>query len=626
MTRHATPDTRRRRLLQGAGAVALGAATQHVLAATPAADAAAKPGDKKILRVLFSSAETSFDPARVSDLYSRTVTAHIFESLYTYDHLARPPKIKPLTAAALPEVSADFKVWTIRLARGIFFADDPAFKGQRRELQARDYIYAIQRTVDPANISPLEKDMIDLGILGLQEAREAAVKNKARFDYDRPIAGLRLLDSHTLQITVDKPRPRLVYVLADGSVLGGTAREVVEFYGESIPEHPVGTGPFKLKSWRRSSRIVLERNPAFREMLYSGEPAADDAEGQALLARFKGRRLPMVDEVEVTIVEEFQPQWLTFLNRQVDALAGQTGQLPSQFNSEAAPGNKLAPRLAKQGVQMYRSLAADAAFSYFNMKDPTIGGMAPAQVALRRAISLAYNVEEEIRNIRRGQAIIGQGLLVPHTTGYSPNFKSEMGDHDPARARALLDLYGFLDRDGDGWRERPDGSRLELEMATEPEQIYRAYNEQWQKAMKSIGLRIRFKTQQWPENLKGADAGTLMMWMLGSASSSPDGADSMRLLYSPLAGNGNFARFQLDAADKIYEQLQALPDGPERDRLFHEAQRLAVAYMPYKMHAHRIFTDLAHAWLIGFRRPLFWNEWWHTVDIDNDLRAKALRS
>ena len=244
MTQPGTPNTRRRRLLQGAGAAALGAATQPVFAATPAADATAKPGDKKILRVLFSSAETSFDPARVSDLYSRTITAHIFESLYTYDHLARPPRIKPLTAAALPEVSADFKVWTIRIARGIHFADDPAFKGQRRELQARDYIYAIQRSVDPANISPLEKDMIDLGILGLQEAREAAVKNKGRFDYDRPIAGLRALDSHTLQITVDKPRPRLVYVLADGSVLGGTAREVVEFYGEAIPEHPVGTGPF----------------------------------------------------------------------------------------------------------------------------------------------------------------------------------------------------------------------------------------------------------------------------------------------------------------------------------------------------------------------------------------------
>ena len=622
MTRPTKSGTRRR-LLQGAGAAALASAIAPAFAAAPPTSSGSA---KKVLRVLFGGAETTLDPARVSDIYSRTITAHIFESLYGYDHLARPARLKPITAAAMPEVSADFRAWTIRVARGIFFADDAAFKGQRRELQARDYVYAIQRTVDPANISPLEKDILELGIVGLHEARDAAVKAKGRFDYDRPIAGLRALDSHTLQITVDKPRPRLLYQLADASVLGATAREVVEHYGEAIAEHPVGTGPFRLKSWRRSSRIVLERNPGFREMFYEGEPGPDDAEGRALLARFKGRRLPMVDEVEVSIVEEFQPQWLTFLKRDVDALAGTTGQLPSQFNNEAAPGNKLAPRLAKQGVQMYRSLAPDAAFTYFNMKDPTIGGMAPAQVALRRAISLAYNVEEEIRNIRRSQAIIGQGLLLPHTTGYSPQFKSEMGDYDPARARALLDLYGFADRDGDGWRERPDGSRLELEMATEPEQIYRAYNEQWQKAMKAVGIRIRFKTQQWPENLKGADAGTLMMWMLGTSASSPDGLDAMGRLYGPLAGNGNFSRFQLDAFDKLYNQMQALPDGPERERLFNDAQRIAVAYMPYKTHAHRIFTDLTHAWVIGFRRPLFWNEWWHTVDIDNDLRAKAKAS
>jgi ABC-type transport system substrate-binding protein len=622
MNRRVPPDTARRRLMQAAGAAALAGVGLPATAAAPAKDT----GGKKVLRVLFSSAETSFDPARVSDLYSRAVTAHIFESLYSYDHLARPPKIKPLTAAGLPEVSADFKVWTIRLQHGIFFADDPAFKGQRRELQARDYVYAIQRTVDPANISPLEKDIVELGIVGLREARDAAVQNKARFDYDRPIAGLRALDAYTLQIALEQPRPRLVYTLADASVLGGTAREVVEFYGASIAEHPVGTGPFRLKSWRRSSRIVLERNSSFRELLYDGEPAADDDSGQALLARFKGRSLPMVDEVDVAIVEEFQPQWLTFLNREVDALAGVTGQLPSQFTNEAAPGGKLAPRLARQGVQLFRSLAPDAAFTYFNMQDPTIGGMSPPQIALRRAISLAYNVEEEIRNIRRGQAIIAQGLLVPHTTGYSPAFKSEMGDYDPARARALLDLYGFVDRDGDGWRERPDGSRLELEMATEPEQIYRAYNELWQKCMKAVGIRIRFKTQQWPENLKGADAGKLMMWMLGSSAGSPDGLDALARMYGPLAGNGNFARFQLDAFDRIYNQLQALPDGPERERLLFEAQRLSVVYMPYKTHAHRIHTDLTHAWVIGYRRPLFWLEWWHTVDVDNALRARALES
>ena len=622
MTRPQSPrDAGRRRLLQSAGVAALAAGAPG-LAGAAAGDAVAQ-GDKKVLRILFNSAETSLDPARVSDLYSRTLIAHIFEAPYSYDHLARPAKIKPVTAIGMPEVSADFRVWTIRIARGIYFPDDAAFKGQRRELQARDYVYAIQRIVDPANISPLEHDIEELGIVGLHDVREAAMKGKTRFDYDRPIAGLRVLDSHTLQITVDQPRPRLIYSLADSSVVGATAREVVEHYGDSINEHPVGTGPFRLKSWRRSSRIVLERNPAYREVFYSGEPGAGDAEGQALLARFKGRRLPMVDEVDVAIIEEFQPEWLSFLNAQVDALAGNTGQLPSQFTNEAAPGGKLAPNLAKRGVQMYRSLAADVAYTYFNMKDETIGGMSPAQVALRRAISLAYNVEEEIRIIRRGQAIVGQGVLMPHTVGYSPTFKSEMGDYDPARARALLDLYGFVDRDGDGWRERPDGSRLDLEMATEPEQIYRSYNEQWQKNMKAIGIRIHFKTQQWPENLKGADAGKLMMWMLGGSSSSPDGIDALRGLYGPAAGSGNLSRFQLDAFDRMYEKMQALPDGPERERLLHESQRISVVYMPYKTHAHRIFTDLAHAWVIGFRRPLFWNEWWHMVDVDPALRRKA---
>jgi ABC-type transport system substrate-binding protein len=613
---------RRDLLLQGA---ALGAGP--VLAAVPAhlAQAQGKDGARTRLKVLFSSAETSFDPARVSDLYSRCVTAHIFESLYTYDYLARPARLIPVLAEALPEASADFRQWTIRVKRGVFFPDDPAFKGQRREVVARDFIYMLQRVVDPANISPHEADIVDLGILGLAAARDAA-KASRRFDYDRPIEGLQAVDSHTLRITLDKPRPRMVQMLADHSILGAVAREVVEFYGDKIGEHPVGTGPYRLKSWRRSSRIVLERNPQFRELRYEdlAHPGPDDAEGQALLARYKGRRLPMVDEVEVAIIEEFQPQWLAFQNAEVDALAGTTGKLPSQFAPMAARGNTLLPNLARQGVRMARSLAPDMAFTYFNMQDPVIGGMQPAQVALRRAMSLCYNVEEEIRLIRKGQAIIGQSMVLPHARGWDANFKSEMGDYDPARARALLDMYGFVDRDGDGFRERPDGTPLAIEMASEPEQIYRAYNELWQKCLTAVGIRISFKTQQWPENLKAAQAGKLMMWMLG-ISGGPDGERSLlSQLYSPLWGDGNFARFKLEAYDRLYEQIQVLPDGPERDALILQAKRMAVAYMPYKAHVHRIETDLTHAWLHGFRRPQFASEWWHMVEVDMAERQRRL--
>jgi ABC-type transport system substrate-binding protein len=609
----------RRRVLQG-GAAAL------ALPLLPAVSAHQPAEQRKVLRLLFASAETTFDPARISDNYSRAVTMHIFEALYTYDYLARPVVVRPLTAAAMPEVSDDFRVWTVRLRPGIFFADDPAFKGQRRELVAQDYVYTVQRVVDPANISPIEPSTIDLKIKGLAAARDAAVKGKRPFDYSATIEGLRALDRYTLRFELEQSRPRFIHSLVSSDLLGAQAREVVEFYGNTIGEHPVGTGPFKLKSWRRSSHIVLERNPAFREVLYDATPAANDAEGQAILARLKGRRLPMIDEVDVAIIEEFQPQWLSFLNKQVDALATSAGHLPSQYANEAAPGGKLAPRLAKQGVQMYMNLAADNAFTYFNMLDPMVGGMSAAQVALRRAISLSYDIQQEIRLIRRGRAVPGQSPLMPHTTGYDPHFKSEMSDHDPPRARALLDLYGFVDRDGDGFRERPDGSPLMIEIATEPEQIYRAYNELWQKGLNGIGVRVRFNTAQWPENLKAADAGKLMMWMLGESGVSPDGQDNLQRLYGPLAGNNNLARFQFDPFDRLYERALVMPDGPERDALFRQAQRIAVAYMPYKIHAHRVHTDLCHPWVFGFRRPLFGTEWWHMVDVDMAMRQQHVAS
>jgi ABC-type transport system substrate-binding protein len=273
---------------------------------------------------------------------------------------------------------------------------------------------------------------------------------------------------------------------------------------------------------------------------------------------------------------------------------------------------------------MYANLASDSAFTYFSMLDPMVGGNAPEQVALRRAVSLAYDVQEEIRRIRRGRAVPAQSAITPHTSGYDPLLKTEMSDYDPARARALLDTFGFVDRDGDGFRERPDGSRLELVMTTEPAQIYRQYDELWQKSLNAVGIRIRFNTAQWAESLKSADAGKLMMWMLGVSSAGPDGQEALAPMYGPLAGSPNRARFKLDAFDRLYERALVLPDGPERAALLRQAQRLAVAYMPYKIHVHRIHTDLAYPWVYGFRRPLFPGEWWHMVDVDPALRRQRL--
>jgi ABC-type transport system substrate-binding protein len=240
-----------------------------------------------VLRYAFEVAETSFDPVRIDDLYSRTVTPHIFESPYKFDHLARPVKIKPLTAEGMPQHSDDFRSWTVRIRPGIYFADDPAFKGRKHELVAQDYVYSFKRFADPANKSPAWPGVEQEHLIGLAALRQQALDQKKPLDYDREIEGVRALDRYTLQFKLEEPRPRFVETLLAGSDLyGAVAREVVEYYGDDVDAHPVGTGPFRLAQWRRSSLIVLERNPTSASALRR-RAGPDDAEGQALAARFR---------------------------------------------------------------------------------------------------------------------------------------------------------------------------------------------------------------------------------------------------------------------------------------------------------------------------------------------------
>ena len=571
---------------------------------------------KKVLRYSFPVAETSLDPVKVVDLYSRILTPHIFEAPYKYDHLARPIKIKPLTADGMPESSADFRTWTFKIKPGIHFASDAAFKGARRELVAEDYVYSWKRFADPANRSPIWSGLAEEKILGLNELRQKALDSGKPFDYDAPIAGLRALDRYTVQFRLEEPRPRFAEGLAASDLFGAVAREVVEFYGDRIDAHPVGTGPFKLVQWRRSSLIAMERNPEYREVFYDAEPAADDAEGQALLKRFEGRRLPMIDRVEVSIISEQQPRWLSFVNGEADLIEG----VGSQFINVAMPGGKVAPNLAKKGVRGFQALQPSNSYFYFNMQDPMVGGYTPADVALRRAFGLALDIEAEIRLVRHGQAVPSQSPIVPFTTGYDPQFKSEFSEYDPARAKGLLDIYGYMDRDGDGWRERPDGSALVLRLATQPDQRSRELDELTRKNLDAIGLRVAFEPAQWPENLKAARAGKLMVWALGGSAAGSDGQGALARYHSKMIGGQNMARFESAAFDKLYDRMSVIPDGPEREALFNEAKRIAVAFMPYKFRVNPIATDMAYPWLIGYRRPVFWNDWWQYVDIDESAK------
>jgi ABC-type transport system substrate-binding protein len=607
------PEIKRRALLGAAAAAA---------AAAPLA-ARADPGrPPRTLRLALASAEAGFDPPRVGDQSSIRVISHIFEPLLGYDVLARPSVLVPLTAARLPEASADFKRLVFTLKPGILFADDPVFQGRPRELTAADCVYTFKRFFDPALRTEHLFHFENLKLVGLSDLRQKALKAKTPFPYDVEVPGLRVLDRYRFELVMEQPQPRAHHVFAYWFG-GAVAREVVEAYADDPMAHPVGTGPFRLAQWRRASRIVLERNPRYRSEPFTtvaspgegGEPhlrggVAQPNDLREAAERLKGRRGPLVDRIEIDIIDESQPRWLAFLGGQHDVLT-----VPTDFARLAVPGGQLAPFLAKQGVHA-RSLATpNIGHTYFNMDDPVVGGLAPEKVALRRAIALAYDSLDEIRQIFGGQAVPAPCMIPPGCYGHDAKLVSDMVRPSAARANALLDLYGYTGRDGDGHRRQPGGPALTLRIAFPPDQRSRAVSELWLKRMRAVGLRVVFEFAPFAELIRRSLAGQIMMWGFNWTAGAPDGDFFLGLAYGPNAEQSNDARFRLPAYDRLYERQSALPDGPERLALMQQCIRTMLAYVPYISHNHRIENDLLHAHVRGPMRHPFTGRWYEWIEV-----------
>ncbi|MEP7327993.1 MAG: ABC transporter substrate-binding protein [Betaproteobacteria bacterium] len=577
---------------------------------------AAQPDPNKTLRVAFLIAETGFDPQASSDVYSNYVNRVMFDPPFRYDYIARPHKIVPNTAAAMPEVSDGGKTWTIKIKPGTYFADDPAFKGKQRELTAADYLYSWKRTLDPRIHSP-QLDIFDGKIVGM-DVLLAKAKETGKFDYDAPIEGMQLVDKYTLRLKLTHPSYDVVADLT-GSGTAAVAREVVEAYADAtgrIMANPVGTGPYKLKEWRRGQKIVLEASPSFRDVRY---PESTDPADRALMARFKGKRLPLIGKIEIAVIEEANPRLQSFEKGDLDYI-----EVPVDLVANVLqPDNKLKPRFARAGVTLQRGIQPGITYTWFNMEDPIVGGYTPEKIALRRAIGMAYNVDEEARVIRQGQAEYASQILPPGVTGHDPKFLGN-SQFDPVAARALLDKFGYIDRDKDGWRDMPDGKPLILKKGSVPSALERQYDELWKRNMTAINIKMEMVTQKWPDLLKMARSGQLQMWQLGNRSTSTEGYGFLGLLYGGNAGLANLSRFKLAAYDKAYDASRQLPDGPERAKLMREMSQLVAAYAPWKINAYRYENMIIYPWVEGYKLNVFNIHPWQYLDIDPKVPRKGV--
>lgn len=595
----------RRRAVATAALVVAIAATA-IGAAAARAETWADPS--KTLRVMFLVAETGFDPQVSNDLYSNYVNREIFEAPLAYDYLARPYKLVANTCS-LPQISGDGLTWTIKVKPGIYFTDDPVFKGRKRELTAADYVYSWKRVIDPKLRSP-NLQTFD-GLFAGADALVAKAKATGKFDYDAPMEGLQAIDRYTLRIKLVHPSYPLMHDLTT-SIAGAVAREVIEAHGDAsgwAMANPVGTGPYRLGEWRRGQKIVLLANTGYREVRFPESGAPED---RTVLSRMHGKRLPQIGRVEISIIEESNPRLLAFERGDLDYIA-----IPADLIAKVLTrDNTLQPRFQKAGVVLGRGVQPSIAYTYFNMENPVVGGYTRDKVALRRAIGMAYNSDEEIRVVRQAQAMFATQPIPPNVGGYDPDYDGHTG-YDPQGAKALLDKFGFVDRDGDGFRDLPDGKPLTLQLAFTPSANERPYHELWQRSMKAVGIRTDFVIQKWPDLLKMSRSGQLMMWSVANTSTTTDGYQFLGLLYGGHAGLSNLSRFKLPEYDRLYEASRALPEGPARTRMFQQMSALVTAYSPWILNAYRIENNVIYPWVAGYKYNALNPHPWQFYDIDN---------
>jgi ABC-type transport system substrate-binding protein len=569
--------------------------------------AAADPA--KVLRVGLPDI-AMLDPQQITDLYSNRVATAIFEGLYEFDYVASPARVVPNTAVALPEITEGGRVWTIRIKPGILFADDPAFKGKPRELVAEDYVYSLKRRLDPNLKLGGEPALTDL-IAGARPVIDSARKS-GRLDYDAKIEGLQALDRHTLRLRLTAVDYTVLERLA---VLGtyAVAREAVEAAGADVVSKPVGTGPFRLAEWRRGSRIVLEANPRYRTIAF---PQSTDPALRSLVQSMQGRKLPALARIEISVIAEQLPEVLAFDQGGLDYIA-----VGGALLSRLLDNGTLKPEFARRGITHRRYPVPALVYTYLNQDDPVVGGNSPEKIALRRAIAMGFDTDEFIKVFYAGQGVPANQILPPGTSGHDPRLPAK-SIYDPAAARALLERFGYRDRDGDGFRETPDGQPLVLVQSSLPDSESREGDLQWIKNMAAIGLKMTVKTQQFNELLNQSNAGQLMMFNLGYRASEPSGYSSLMTLWGKAPPDTNRARFRNADYDAAFEAFLRTPDGPERIALARRMSDVANAFVPVVLQVFPVGNAFAQPWLLGYH-PAPFGFTWKYMDIDVAKRKAA---
>ncbi len=528
---------------------------------------AASAGDSySVYRHSMDGAPSNLDPARASTIYANFLAVNLYDTLYRYKYLARPYELEPNLAENLPQVSADGLTYTIRIKPGVHFIDDPVFpEGKGRPVSARDFVYSIKRHFDPETRAQ-GAWLWQNRIVGLDEWKENGS------DHEQEVAGLRALDDRTIQIQLISPYPQLLHPLTQG-FSAVVPREAVEFYGEELAVHPVGSGPYRLASFN-SARAVMERNTGFRQEPFSLENEGFNPNLQSTygLEQLEGLPPPFMDRIEVEFIAEDAARWNAFIAGELDFVKTPVSQLDQVLESREPP--MLKPALADD-FHLQASLESGFVRTDFNMDDLRIGYHPDPEQnarnkALRCAIIKAFDWEKRNEIFYYGIGQVFPGIIPPLAPEFDPDQDKTAISRDLDAARKLLR--------SNGWNadNLPD-----LEIGFTSGVTERQMYEQFRSFMADIGYpRNKIHSLTFATYGDYAQAylnRKVMLMTIGWTMDYPDAENTIQLFYGPNASpRSNSANYNNEEFNRLYQASSTMQASPARTSIYRNMNRILI--------------------------------------------------
>ncbi|MBI2193106.1 MAG: ABC transporter substrate-binding protein [Planctomycetes bacterium] len=624
-------------------------------------------------RVRYSSIDEdpkSLDPSFAYDSLSLQMVAPIYDTLLQYAYLKRPYALEPALADRMPErevyayegelsppaqesdleqeigvpvpeaeppaerktVRREAFRYRITIRQGLRFQDDPCFEatgGKGREVRSDDFLYAFKRIADPLVTCPVRAILGEkvAGLNGFYFANRKRIQGQRaaglepETDYSIPVTGLRRIDDSTFEVCLTEKYPQFLYWLAMPFTTP-IPREAVEHYDpvrfpgrEAFRDHPVGTGAYVLKAgeYRKGQRMVLERNPNFREERYPAEGEPGDRE-IGLLAD-AGKLLPLVDTWVFTTVKESIPHWNLFRQGYLD-----TSGIPREFFDRViTPEGGLSRSMEEKGVRLYRAKELTTYYFAFNMDDPVVG----KNVKLRQAVSSAIHTAEYIELFLNGLGEVAQSPLPPGLFGYDPDYRNRYRRFDLDSARRLLSEAGYP-----GGLDPVRGQPLEIRYDTAQNDPSGKQSVRWLvRQLEALGIRLVVILNDWNTQQQKADEGNFQLIGYGWLADYPDPENFLFLLHSENRRPGvNYANYANPEYDRLFDEMKGMSnqgeEGEKRRQIIARMVRILEEDCPWVPNFHPESYSLVHSWCGGVKLHGPANNLLKYARVDPERRAK----